>query len=374
MDRVLGVRFIEAGPITYCSPGDFDLGTGDYVVVRTDRGERLGWVVVTPDQVVAATIEGPLRVVDRIATEADVDVWRKQRERADGDVSRAQALAVRTDPRVRIASITYDLSGEHGELTFTAGERVDFDWLHRQFAELLDTDLYLQQVGDRDRAKAIGGLGLCGRALCCATWMTNFPQISIKMAKDQDLSPNPTKISGVCGRLLCCLSFEVEAYRELRGDLPKVGKRVSTPIGRAKVLSINALKQLVRLRMDATGEVIEIPAADLRAQYGSAVRPVELEERIEQPIRDQEHRLAANTIATLEPVEARTSTVRAARPLVAPTGELPDAAPNGAADDTGDASGEEAPRRRRRRGRRGGRRRRRPGDGGEQTGGTAPEE
>ena len=360
MDGVLGVRFIEAGPIAYCSPGDLDLGVGDYVVVRTDRGERLGWVVIAPDQVVSATIEGPLRVVARLATEADVDAWRERKRQAQEDIGRAQALATRSDPRLRVASISYDLAGVFGELRYTAGDRVEHDWFTRQFTDLLGVrDLHLEQVGDRDRAKALGGLGQCGRGLCCATWMTNFPQISIKMAKDQDLSPNPTKISGVCGRLLCCLSFEVEAYRELRGDLPRVGKRVTTPVGRAKVLSVNTLKQLVRMRFDETGEVVEMAAAELRAQYGTAVRPEELEAVIEEPRRQKERQIRASTIAIMEPV--------AERPAVTDAAPVPPAHVDdgGNGDGAGGAESEsDGGPRRRRRGRRGGRRRRRPGDEG----------
>jgi cell fate regulator YaaT (PSP1 superfamily) len=358
MEQVVGVRFIEAGPITYCSPGDLDVGVGDYVVVGTDRGERLGWVVVAPDQIVSATIEGPLRVIDRLASEEDVVAWRERKRQAQEDIGRAQALATRSDPRLRVASIEYDLSGEYAELSYTAGDRVEHDWFARQFRELLGVrDLEMQQVGDRDRAKAVGGLGQCGRALCCATWMTSFPQISIKMAKDQDLSPNPSKISGVCGRLLCCLAFEVDVYRELRGGLPKVGKRVTTPIGRAKVLSINALKQQVRMRMDETGEVIEIHADELRAQYGTAVRPEELEPAIEEPRRRKDAHIRESTIAVLEPVSVRTAAIEEDDEDADAEPELPTGA-------TSAAEGDEEPRRRRRRGRRGGRRRRRGGEAG----------
>ncbi|MBM3140545.1 MAG: hypothetical protein FJZ92_10205 [Chloroflexi bacterium] len=361
MDNVVGVRFIEAGPISYCSPGGHDLGVGDYVIVGTDRGERLGWVVVAPDQVVSATVEGPLRVIARIASEEDVDAWRARKRQAQEDIGRAQAFATRSDPRLRVASIGYDLAGEHGELQYVAGDRVEHDWFSRQFAELLGVrDLRVEQVGDRDRAKAVGGLGQCGRALCCSTWMTSFPQISIRMAKDQDLSPNPSKISGVCGRLLCCLAFEVEAYRELRGDLPKVGKRVTTPVGRAKVLSVNTLKQLVRLRFDETGEVVEMGADELRAQYGTAVRPEELEATVEEPRRQKERRIRETTIAVLEPVGAGAVGAGA---LNGEDGEDGEAAEGADGEGPEAASGEE-PRRRRRRGRRGGRRRRRGGEGG----------
>ncbi len=208
----------------------------------------------------------------------------------------------------------------------------------------------MEQVGDRDRARALGGLGVCGLALCCATWQTEFPAISIKMAKEQDLAPNPSKISGVCGRLLCCLSFEVEAYRELRGDLPKVGKRVTTPAGRARVLGVNALRQVVRMRFEESGEVVEISADELRAQYGAAVRPEELEEKVEASARRQDRDRREATVATLTSVGASAGEAKAEG--------------DGESDgDGGSASADQKPKRRRR-GRRGGRRRRGGGGSG----------
>ena len=345
-DQIVGVRFVEAGAVSYCNPGALALGIGDYVVVRTDRGERLAWVVIAPDQVLASELDGPRRVIDRIASEADVSAWQANLERAQEDSRRAQALAARSDPRVRVASLEYDLAREFAHLTFSSAERVDYDWLGRQVGELLGCDTLVERVGDRDRAKSMGGLGVCGRALCCATWQTEFPTISIKMAKEQDLSPNPSKISGVCGRLLCCLSYEVEAYRELRGDLPQAGKRVSTPIGHARVLSVNVLKQVVRLRFDQTGEVVEMSADDLGAQYGTAVRPLDLEETFEQPIRDRDQARQDNLLAVVTPVQE-------------PPQRSSDQQP---ADEGTSAAGGEGQRRRRRRGRRGGRRRNR-GDG-----------
>jgi len=350
-DPLVGIRYIEAGPVAYCRPGDLLLGVGDYVVVHTDRGERLGWVVIAPDQVLASEHRGPWRVIDRLASEADIDAWRKNRDRAREDLGRAQALATRSDPRIRVASIEYDLARVHASLTFAASERVDYDWLRRQTGDLLACDVEVNQVGDRDRAKAAGGLGVCGLALCCATWQTEFPAISIKMAKDQDLAPNPTKISGVCGRLLCCLSFEVEQYRELRGGLPKVGKNVTTPIGRARVLSINLIRGVVRLRFESSGEVVEMTTDELRGQFGTAVRPADLEARIEVPIRRRQAQLDENLVAVLTPVG------------VAPAAR--------SADESGDGDGDDQPRRRRR-GRRGGRRRRRGPDGGEGTEGEQP--
>ncbi|MCA9847332.1 MAG: hypothetical protein KC472_05130, partial [Dehalococcoidia bacterium] len=303
--KIVGVRYIEAGPLHYCSPGDLDLGLGDYVVVSTDRGERLGWIVLTPDQVINANTEGPLRVVDRLASLEEVEQHREQKRRAEEDISRAQAAATRVDPRVRVASLTYDLAGKYAELTFTAKEGSDVAGrVEREVARALDVqDLLVEQVGDRDRAKALGGIGQCGRALCCSTWMTEFPAISIKMAKDQGLAPNPSKISGVCGRLLCCLSFEVEAYREVVGTLPKVGKKLTTPVGKAKVLSINALTEMVRLRFEETGQIIEISTEAVKRQMGTALRPEELDSEIEEALREKDRRRTENLVAVLSPIE-----------------------------------------------------------------------
>jgi len=353
-DDIVGIRFVEAGPISYCSPEGLDLGVGDYVVVRTDRGERLGWIVISADQVIAGTLpSGPRSVVDRIADGEDVQAWENSKARAKEDHGRAQALAARNDSRVRVASVAYDLSGSIGEVTFTAPERIEYRWLEQQLADLLEVDLSVSQVGDRDRAKAVGAIDVCGREACCSSWMTEFPSISIKMAKDQDLAPNPSKISGVCGRLLCCLSFEVEAYRELRGDLPKVGKRVTTPAGRAKVLSVNSLKQMVRLRFDETGQVVEISADDLRQQYGTVVRPEELEPVIEEPLRRRDRQLRDSFVGVLSPIE---------RPVAPRVIEVVGLAIDTEVDATdvdaiadGGTDPDGTPRKRRRRGRRGGR-------------------
>jgi len=306
-EGLVGVRFVEAGPISYCSPASLNLGTGDYVVVRTDRGDRLGWVVLAADQTQGARFDGPVRVIDRLATERDVTAYREQQARAAEDLHVAQAIATRRDPRVRIASLGYDLDGRYADLTFVAREQDEGEWLRREAARQLNANVQVEQVGDRDRAKALGGIGQCGRALCCATWQVEFPAISIKMAKDQGLAPNPSKISGVCGRLLCCLSFEIDAYREIIGTLPKVGKRISTPVGRAKVLSINALSETVRMRMDETGEVVEMPAAALREQYGTAVRPVDLEEAVETPLHEQDRDRRDHFLGVLEPVSMPTA-------------------------------------------------------------------
>ena len=309
-DGVVGIRFVEAGPIHYCSPASLSLGSGDYIVVRTDRGERMGWVVLAADQILGANLhlnDGPVRVIDRLASEADVQAYRDMQTRATEDLGRAQAIATKRDPRVRVASLMYDLDGSHADLTFVARDQDDGEWLRRSAAKEFSANVQVEQVGDRDRAKSLGGLGQCGRALCCSSWQVEFPAISIKMAKDQGLAPNPSKISGVCGRLLCCLSFEVDAYREILGSLPKVGKRISTPVGRAKVISINAMTETVRMRMEDTNEIVEMPAAALREQYGTAVRPADLEDDVERAIHEQDRERRENFLGVLEPVSMPTA-------------------------------------------------------------------
>ena len=352
MEGIVGIRFTEAGPLTWCRADDLEPALGDYVVVNVGQGEELGWVVVTPDQTLAAEPEGPLRVIERLASGEDVDAWRENRERALEDLRRAQELATRNDPRVRVASLTYNLAGSHCRITFSAPERIQHRWFTGMCRDLLGVEVEVRQVGDRDRAKALGDVGVCGLALCCRTWQTTFPAISMRMAKEQDLPPNPTKISGVCGRLLCCLSYEVDEYRRLRGTLPKVGKRVTTPVGRARVIAHNTLKGQVRMRLDDGGEVIEMTAEELSSQYGNAVRPEELEGQIEEPLRRQAERRSEGLIATLEAVDAPAGGRSADEP---PAEQRPE-----------HAEGEgEKPARRRRRGRRGGRRRRRGSGGGD---------
>jgi len=161
---------------------------------------------------------------------------------------------------------------------------VDFRNLVRDLASSLNKRVQLLQVGDRDRAKLMGGIGHCGYQLCCRSWLTNFPSISIRMAKEQDVPLNPAKISGVCGRLLCCLAFEHELYREVRGQLPKIGQFVSTPAGKAKLIGINVPKQTVSLQMVEGLTMVEMAIEELRGQYGTAIRPAEVEEEAAAPV------------------------------------------------------------------------------------------
>jgi cell fate regulator YaaT (PSP1 superfamily) len=339
----VGVRFKEAGKVYYFDAGTHSLDVGNYVVVETSHGMEIGRVVIAPDQVIVSEIKETLKPIQRIATPEDLKLWTDLKERASGELREAKQLASDAGLDMQIVSGEYNLEGSQITFYFTAPERVDFRQLVRDLSSKIGSRVQLLQVGERDRAKLADGYDVCGQRLCCSSWQTAFPSVSIKMAKEQDLPLNPQKISGVCGRLYCCLTFEYEGYRELRGQLPKVGAMVSTPAGSAKVRSINVLKKTVSLWLEEQHQVMEMPAVDLQMQYGLTVRPVELVEEIEAPLRQVE-----------PPAAASNGRDEPATEVPAAEGERPT---------------EEQQQRRRRRGRRGGRHRRRDGDGGGQPSG-----
>lgn len=336
----VGVRFKEAGKVYYFDAGEYLLDVGNYVVVETSHGLEIGRVVISAEQVLAHDIKESLKPILRIASAEDLKSWQGLKDRAAAELRIAKTRVAESRTELNIVSGEYNLDGTQITFYFTAGDRVDFRHVNRVLADELGTKVQMLQVGDRDRAKLVDGYDVCGQRLCCASWQTNFPAVSIKMAKEQDLPLNPQKISGVCGRLYCCLTFEYEGYREIRGTMPKVGALLSTPSGEAKVRSINAMKKTVSLWLTEAHQVIEMPSAELQMQHGLTVRPVELVEQIEAPLK----------AAPVAPAEA------------APVAPSAEGAPAEAAAD-GD------PARRRRRGRRGGRNRKREGGGGD--GGTS---
>ncbi len=326
----VGVRFKEAGKVYYFDAGEHSLDVGNYVVVETSHGIEVARVVISPEQVVGSEIKESLKPIVRVATPEDITRAHELRAQADEHLREAKARASEAGLDMQIQGAEYNLDGSQLTLYFTAAERVDFRTVVRELSSSVGAKVQMLQVGERDRAKLVDGYDVCGQRLCCASWQTAFPAVSIKMAKDQDLPLNPQKISGVCGRLYCCLTFEVEAYRELRGQMPKVGSMVSTPAGEAKVNSVNVMKKTVTLWLTEQHQLMEMPAIDLQMQYGLTVRPVELVEQIEGPLR----------AAPAASDEDQT-------PTSGPAGEHPAATP-----------GEDGAQRRRRRGRRGGRNRR----------------
>lgn len=338
---LVGVRFKEAGKVYYFDAEEHVLDVGNYVVVETSHGLEIGRVVISPDQVLGNEHKEQLKPIVRIATPDDLEGHKRLRDRAAENLRTAKSAVARDGIDMQIISGEYDLDGNQLTFYFTSQDRVDFRALTRELSSEFGARVQFLQVGDRDRAKVLDGYDVCGQRLCCSSWQVQFPAVSIKMAKEQDLPLNPQKISGVCGRLYCCLTFEFEAYRELRGQLPKQGAMVSTPVGEARVNKVNVIKKTVTLWLTEQKQVMEMPAADLQMQYGLTVRPLELVTEIEAPLK--------------ESGEASAPEQTSAAPQAAAAGE-----------------GEE---RRKRRGRRGGRGRRKPGgapEGGGDSVGPAP--
>ena len=281
---VVGVRFKEAGRVFYFDAGGLSLEVGQRVVVQTTQGSEMARVVIAPDQVLASEINEPLNPVLRIAETSDLEQADSLKDTVRGDLEVARKKVEEHDLPMRLVGGDFNLEGSQLTIYFTAEQRVDFRNLVRDLASSLNKRVQLLQVGDRDRAKLMGGIGHCGYQLCCRSWLTSFPSISIRMAKEQDVPLNPAKISGVCGRLLCCLAFEHELYREVRGQLPKIGQFVSTPAGKAKLIGINVPKQTVSLQMVEGLTIVEMAIEELRGQYGTAIRPAEVEEEAAAPV------------------------------------------------------------------------------------------
>lgn len=252
MVTVVGVRFKKAGKIYYFSPGEIDIKTGDDVIVETARGIEFGNAVIGTKDVEDNKIVPPLKGVIRKATDDDrikyLDNKTRQKEAyvICGEKIKKHNLVM------KLIDAEYTFDNNKIIFYFTAEGRVDFRELVKDLASIFRTRIELRQIGVRDEAKMIGGLGPCGRPMCCATHLGDFAPVSIKMAKEQNLSLNPTKISGICGRLMCCLNYEQSTYEDIRRRLPKVGSIVETEeYGTGEVVSNNVVKEMVKIRMKA---------------------------------------------------------------------------------------------------------------------------
>lgn len=258
MIKVVGIRFQRAGKIYYFDPLDYDLETAMHVIVETARGIEMGTVLIPPKKVDDDKVVQPLKPVIRIATDDDEKVIEKNKEKeAEAYVICKEKIAKHgLDMKLVAAEYTFD----NNKLLFyfTADGRIDFRELVKDLASVFRTRIELRQIGVRDETKMLGGIGICGRELCCRSYLTDFVPVSIKMAKEQNLSLNPTKISGVCGRLMCCLKNEQETYEYLNSRLPSVGDSVITPTGmHGEVSGVNVLRQLVKVVVD-NGEEKEL--------------------------------------------------------------------------------------------------------------------
>ena len=249
MKTIIGVRFRQAGKIYYFNPGkNKDIKRGTHVIVETAKGVEYGTVVLPPTEMPEEKLVAPLKNIMRTATEEDEEVERRNREEEKEAFQICLEKIAKHGLEMKLISAEYTFDKNKLLFYFTADGRIDFRELVKDLASVFRTRIELRQIGVRDETKLRGGIGICGRALCCHTYMSEFAPVSIKMAKEQNLSLNPTKISGVCGRLMCCLKNEEEAYEELNSHLPNVGSRVKTPDGLSgEVQSVSVLKQKVKV-------------------------------------------------------------------------------------------------------------------------------
>ncbi len=248
MVKVIGVRFKKAGKIYYFDPDEFEINEGDKVIVETARGIEFGNVVVGKKMVHEEEIVQPLKKVVRIATEKDLAHHRENIQNKERALSICQEKIEKHGLKMKLIDVEYTFDNNKIIFYFTAEGRVDFRELVKDLAAIFKMRIELRQIGVRDEAKMLGGIGTCGKSLCCASWLGEFDPVSIKMAKVQNLSLNPTKISGTCGRLMCCLKFESDIYQMLRDNLPEVGERVMTPEGIGRVIESNILEEKVKAR------------------------------------------------------------------------------------------------------------------------------
>ena len=268
MTKVIGVRFRQAGKIYFFSPGKLHIKQGDKVIVETARGVEFGSVVSGPKEVADETIMQPLKSVIRVATEEDKRNEERNREKEKEAFDVCLEMIRKHELDMKLINAEYTFDNNKVLFYFTAEGRIDFRELVKDLAAVFRTRIELRQIGVRDETKIRGGIGICGRPLCCHTYLSEFAPVSIKMAKEQNLSLNPTKISGVCGRLMCCLTNEEETYEELNSHLPAIGDFVTTPDGlKGEVQSVSVLRQLVKVVVnldDDEKEIREYRSKELR--------------------------------------------------------------------------------------------------------------
>lgn len=261
MTKVVGVRFRNAGKVYYFDPANYQIKAGDHVIVETARGVEMGTVIMDSREVEDDAVVQPLKPVIRIATEADFNTAEKNRKKEKEAFKICLEKIEKHKLEMKLVDAEYTFDNNKLLFYFTADGRIDFRELVKDLAAVFRTRIELRQIGVRDETKILGGIGICGRALCCHTYLSEFVPVSIKMAKEQNLSLNPTKISGVCGRLMCCLKNEQDTYEYLNSRLPSVGDTVTTPEGlKGEVQSVNVLRQIVKV-------VVELEDAKEAREY-----------------------------------------------------------------------------------------------------------
>lgn len=255
MIKIVGVRFRKAGKIYYFDPAGMEIETGTHVIVETARGIEFGTVMIPPREMEEDGVVQPLKPVIRIATEADEITEQKNKEKEKEAFQICLEKIAKYKLEMKLVEAEYTFDNNKLLFYFTADGRIDFRELVKDLASVFRTRIELRQIGVRDETKILGGIGICGRPLCCSTHLSEFIPVSIKMAKEQNLSLNPTKISGVCGRLMCCLKNEEETYEYLNSRLPNVGDHVTTVEGlKGEVQSVSVLRQLVKVIVEVNDE------------------------------------------------------------------------------------------------------------------------
>lgn len=264
MQTVVGVSFRPVTKIYYFNPGDLrDLEAGDYVVVDTAQGREVGQVVWSPRDLPEEEIGGSLKPVLRRATPLDLVERDRWQHIEPETLATCRTKVAERDLPMNVVSAEYSYDGSRLVVSFTAESRVDFRELVRDLAKTFSTRIEMKQIGVRDEAKVLDGVGKCGRQLCCAGWLRDFAPVTIKMAKNQNLPLNPPEISGVCGRLLCCLAYEMDVYTEARSRLPKVGSVVETPHGIGRVRRVQPLQETVTVRLEVDDSLRDVAIDEL---------------------------------------------------------------------------------------------------------------
>jgi cell fate regulator YaaT (PSP1 superfamily) len=266
------VRFRRAGKVYFFDAQDIpDLAVGDRVIVDTARGLEVGWVVIDPSQVVGAE-PGELKRVVRRATWDDLTRLAELQTTESTALDRARTRISEHGLPMRAVLAEYNFDGSQLTICFVSEERrVDFRALVRDLARAFNTRVHLRQIGPRDQAKLLGGIDRCGRELCCSTWLVDFQPISVRMAKNQGLPLNPSEISGVCGKLLCCLAFEDDQYVDMRKGLPKVGAKLTSAVGKGRVIDVNLLTRRITIEWE-TGTRVEVSADEFAEQQERLAR------------------------------------------------------------------------------------------------------
>jgi len=270
MTTVIGVRFRSAGKVYYFDPGDLEYKRGQHVIVETARGIEYG-EVVTPNNVVKdEMVVQPLKKVIRLVTKEDEEMIKVNEEKEKEAFKICKEKIIKHKLEMKLVGVEYTFDNNKILFYFTSDDRVDFRELVKDLASIFRTRIELRQIGVRDETKMCGGIGICGRGLCCNTFLSDFQPVSIKMAKEQNLSLNPVKISGICGRLMCCLKYEEESYQEIKDRLADVGEIVMTPEGQGKIIAVKLLREQFKVAVEkkeknkVVREVITFKAEDVQ--------------------------------------------------------------------------------------------------------------